>query len=73
MVPGPQSSYQKWHHICSTVKFVEQNFYFSILRTQNFNILSTPLSFKYKIVKQMFNQICSTVKNIEQKNEKKND
>jgi hypothetical protein len=58
MVLGPQNSYQKWHHICSTVTFVEQNFHFLILsrkcmggtlRTQNFNILSTPLSSKYKI------------------------
>jgi hypothetical protein len=32
------------------------------LRTQNFKILSTPLSFKYKIAEQKCNQICSTVK-----------
>jgi hypothetical protein len=25
LVSGPQYSYQKWHHICSTVKFSEQN------------------------------------------------
>jgi hypothetical protein len=50
--------YQKWHQICSTVKFVEQNFHFPILSrnlygrylwTKNLKILSTPLSFKYKI------------------------
>jgi hypothetical protein len=28
LVPGPQNSYQKWHLICYTVKFVEQNLKF---------------------------------------------
>jgi hypothetical protein len=74
LVPGPHS-YQKWHHICSTVKFVERKFHFPILRrnlngtlrTQNFKIRSTPLSFKYKIAEQKCNQIYSTVKYVEQK------
>jgi hypothetical protein len=69
VVPVPQNSYQKWHHNCSTVKFVEQNFYFPILRrnlyerTQNFKILSTPLSFKHKIAEQtdlFYGKICWT-------------
>jgi hypothetical protein len=76
LVPGPQNSYQKWHHICSTVKFVEQNFHFPILsrnaryggtlRTQNFKFLSAPLSIKHKIAEQKCNQICSTVKYVTQ-------
>jgi hypothetical protein len=36
------------------------------LRTQNFKILSAPLSFKYKIAEQKCNQIGSTVKYVEQ-------
>jgi hypothetical protein len=35
------------------------------LRTQNFQILSTPLSYEYKIAEQKCNQICSTVKYVE--------
>jgi hypothetical protein len=75
LVFGPQKSYQKCHH-SSTVEFVEQNFHFPILsrnlmagtlRTQNFRILSAPLSFKYKIDEQKCNQFCSTVKYIKQK------
>jgi hypothetical protein len=37
------------------------------LKTQNFEILSKPLSLKYKIAEQKCNQICSTVKYVEQK------
>jgi hypothetical protein len=75
-VPGPQNSHQKLHHICSTLKFVEQNFHFPILswklygrypKDSKFQILSTSLSFKHKIVEQKCNQICYTVKYIGQK------
>jgi hypothetical protein len=37
------------------------------LGSQNFKILRTPLSFKYKIAEQIYNQICSTMKYVEQK------
>jgi hypothetical protein len=36
------------------------------LRTQNFKIQSTPLSFQYKIAEYKCNQICSMVKFVEQ-------
>jgi hypothetical protein len=42
------------------------------LRTQNFKILSTLLSFKYKIAEQKCNQIGSTVKYVEQNSSYKN-
>jgi hypothetical protein len=70
-VPGPQNSYQKLHHICSTLKFVEQNFLFPILSRNlygtKFQNYEYAIMFKYKIVEQKCNQICSTVKFIEQK------
>jgi hypothetical protein len=30
LVPGPQYNYQKWHQVCSTVKFAEQNLRFNL-------------------------------------------
>jgi hypothetical protein len=36
------------------------------LNTQNSKILSTPLSFKYKIAEQKSDQICSLVSFVEQ-------
>jgi hypothetical protein len=50
-ISWPQITQQKCHQIDSTVKFVEQNFHSpSLSRNLNSKILSTPLSFKYKIV-----------------------
>jgi hypothetical protein len=74
-VLGPQNSYQKLHHICFTFKFVEQIFSFPHSESEFvweiplglIQILSTPLSLKYKFTEQNCNQTCSTVKYIEQK------
>jgi hypothetical protein len=42
-------------------------FVWEVPLTQNFIILSMPLSFKYKFAEQKCNKICSTVKYVEQK------
>jgi hypothetical protein len=34
LVFGPQYSYQKWHQVCSTVKFAEQNLRFNLSKSK---------------------------------------
>jgi hypothetical protein len=69
---GPKYSYQKWHQVCSTVKFAEQNsrsLLFlgricmgSTLRMSNFKILSILLVPGPQYSYQKWHQVCSTVK-----------
>jgi hypothetical protein len=71
LVPGPKivtkngtTFVLRWNWLNKTFisPFWVEIFMGGSLRTQNFKILSTSLSFKYKIFEQKSKQICSTLK-----------